>query len=243
MYGQNFYSGGVWQGPSQTGVVYQEFSVGTTPSLTAGATIHARGMVKVFSIDPLTAGSTFNYGFKYMDQANQEISRQVTTLTSANFTADQWVPLTVNGTVPSGAAKVQLISEFVQNASTAMGAVYLDDLSIGFGSINPTSTVGSSTYSLVWSDEFDGTALNDANWTPETGGGGWGNNEQQTYTTNSANLRVDSGSLILQAVKSGSAWTSARSCRSSAGSGKADWTPSPPVTPCLRRARSCSAGM
>lgn len=210
VYGQNYFPGGVWAGPSQTGVVYQEFPVGTTPSLTVGAVIHARGMAKVFSIDPLTANSTFNYGFKYMNQANEEIGRQVTTLTSANFTADKWVPLTVNGTVPANTAKVQVISEFVQSASTGKGAVYLDDLSIGFGTINATATVGSSTYTLTWSDEFDGTALNAANWTPETGAGGWGNNEQQTYTTNSSNLRIDSGSLILQAVKSGPAWTSAR---------------------------------
>ena len=210
VYGQNYYPDGVWQGPSQTGTVYQEFPVNTTPSLTVGATIHARGMVKVFSIDPLTSGSTFNYGFKYMDQGNIEIGRSVTTLTSANFTPDKWVPLTVNGTVPVGTAKVQLISEFVQTSSSGNGAVYLDDLSIGFGNISPTAIVGGNTYSLVWSDEFDGTSLNSANWTPETGGGGWGNNEQQTYTSDSSNLRVDSGNLIIQAVKSGSAWTSAR---------------------------------
>ena len=210
VYGQNYYPGGVWEGPSQTGTVYQEFPVNTTPSLTVGATIHARGMAKVFSIDPLTSGSTFNYGFKYMDQGNIEIGRSVTTLTSANFSANNWVPLTVNGTVPVGTAKVQLISEFVQTSSSGNGAVYLDDLSIGFGTISPTATVGANTYSLVWSDEFDGTALNTANWTPETGGGGWGNNEQQTYTSDSANLRVDSGNLIIQAVKSGSNWTSAR---------------------------------
>jgi beta-glucanase (GH16 family) len=210
VYGQNYYLGGVWEGPSQTGTVYQEFPVNTTPSLTVGATIHARGMVKVFTIDPLTSGSTFNYGFKYMDQENIEIGRSVTTLTSANFTPDKWVPLTVNGTVPVGTAKVQLISEFVQTSSSGNGAVYLDDLSIGFGAINATASFGRETFSLVWSDEFDGTALNTANWTPETGGGGWGNNEQQTYTSDSANLRVDSGNLIIQAVKSGSAWTSAR---------------------------------
>ena len=174
VYGQNYYPDGVWQGQSQTGTVYQEFPVNTTPSLTVGATIHARGMAKVFSIDPLTSTSTFNYGFKYMDQGNIEIGRSVTTLTSANFSANNWVPLTVNGTVPVGTAKVQLISEFVQTSSSGNGAVYLDDLSIGFGTISPTTTVGSSTYSLVWSDEFDGTALNTANWTPETGGGGWG---------------------------------------------------------------------
>jgi len=210
VYGQNYYLDEVWQGPSQTGAVYQEFPVNTTPSLTVGATIHARGMAKVFSIDPLTSTSTFNYGFKYMDQGNIEIGRSVTTLTSANFTPDIWVPLTVSGTVPEGTAKVQLISEFVQTSSSGNGAVYLDDLSIGFGAISPTATVGANTYSLVWSDEFDGTALNTANWTPETGGGGWGNNELQTYTSDSANLRVDSGNLIIQAVKSGSTWTSAR---------------------------------
>ena len=210
VYGQNYYPDGVWQGPSQTGAVYQEFPLNTTPSLIVGATIHARGVAKVFSIDPLTSTSTFNYGFKYMDQGNIEIGRSVTTLTSANFSANQWVPLTVNGTVPAGTAKVQLVSEFVQTSSSGNGAVYLDDLSIGFGAISPTATVGANTYSLVWSDEFDGTALNTANWTPETGGGGWGNNEQQTYTSDSANLRVDSGNLIIQALKSGSSWTSAR---------------------------------
>jgi beta-glucanase (GH16 family)/cyclophilin family peptidyl-prolyl cis-trans isomerase len=214
VYGQNYYPGGVWEGPSQTGTVYQEFPVNTTPSLTVGATIHARGMAKVFSIDPLTSESTFNYGFKYMGQGNIEIGRSVTTLTSANFSANKWVPLTVNGTVPAGTTKVQLISEFVQTSSSGNGAVYLDDLSIGFGTISPTATVQGNTYSLVWSDEFDGTTLNSGNWVAETGRGpnndGWGNNEQQTYTADSANLRVDSGNLIIQAVKSGSAWTSAR---------------------------------
>jgi beta-glucanase (GH16 family) len=210
VFGQNYYPGGVWEGPSQTGTTYQEFLTSATPTLAAGSVIHARGVAKVFSIDPLTGGSTFSYGFKFMNSANSEIGRAVTTLTANNFTADKWLPLTVNATIPAGTEKVQLISEFVQNASTDLGAVYLDDLSIGFGTISPTATVGSSTYNLVWSDEFDGTALNSANWTPETGGGGWGNNEQQTYTSNSENLSVGGGSLLIQAKKSGTSWTSAR---------------------------------
>ena len=37
-------------------------------------------------------------------------------------------------------------------------------------------------WNLVWSDEFNGTSLNRANWTPEIGtGGGWGNNEAVLY--------------------------------------------------------------
>jgi len=210
MYGQNYYPGGVWEGPSQTGVVYQEFLTSSAPSLASGAVIHARGMVKVFGIDPLSGGSTFNYGFKFMSSANSEISRTVTTLTASNFTADKWLPLTVNATIPAGTDKVQLISEFVQNASTDKGSVYLDDLSVGFGTINPTTPVGSSTYPLVWSEEFDGAALNLGHWTAETGGGGWGNNEQQTYTSNSENLSVGGGSLLIQAKKTGTSWTSAR---------------------------------
>jgi beta-glucanase (GH16 family) len=210
MYGQNYYPGGVWEGPSQTGVIYQEFSTTSAPTLASGAVIHARGMAKVFSIDPLNGGSTFSYGFKFMSSANTEISRTVTTLTANNFTADKWLPLTVNATIPTGTDKVQLISEFVQNASTDKGSVYLDDLSVGFGTINATTTVGSAAYPLVWSEEFDGTTLNSANWTAETGGGGWGNSEQQTYTANSDNLSVGGGSLLIQAKKSAGIWTSAR---------------------------------
>jgi len=210
VYGQNNYVNNAWVGPSQTGVVYQEFLTTSAPTLASGAVIHARGMAKVFSIDPLTGRSTFSYGFKFMSSANTEIGRAVTTLTASNFNADNWIPLTVNATIPAGTDKVRLISEFVQNDSTDKGSVYLDDLSVGFGTINATTTVGSNTYSLVWSEEFDGTTLNSANWTPETGAGGWGNNEQQTYTPNSENLSVGGGSLLIQAKKSGTSWTSAR---------------------------------
>jgi beta-glucanase (GH16 family) len=173
-------------------------------------------MAKIFSIDPLSGGSTFSYGFKYMDNQNYEIGRDVVTLTPENSSSyrDRWQTLTANGTIPSGTDKIQVICEFVQNNETDQGSVYLDDLSLGFGSIAPTATVGSTTYSLTWSDEFDGTSLNSGNWVPEIGRGpnndGWGNGEAQTYTTNSSNLRVENGSLILQAVKSGTNWTSAR---------------------------------
>jgi beta-glucanase (GH16 family) len=211
IYAQNFYSGGIWVGPSQTGVVYQEWPLAGTAGLSTGQAIHARGAAKVYGIDALTGGSTFKYGFRYMDAANVVVgSDEVTTITASTDVPDKWVPLVANGTIPAGAAKVQLIAEFVQNNSTDRGAVYLDDLSVGLGLVPATQVVGAQTYQLSWSDEFDGSSLNSGNWTPETGGGGWGNNEVQTYTTNSENLRVESGNLIIQAVKSSGSWTSAR---------------------------------
>ena len=173
-------------------------------------------MAKIFAVDPLSGESVFSYGFKYMDSYNNEVGRDVVTLTAANSSTyrDRWLALTANGTIPADADKIQVICEFVQNAETDKGSVYLDDLSIGFGNITPTTAVGGNNYSLVWSDEFDGTSLNSGNWVAETGRGpnndGWGNQELQTYTTNNANLRVENGSLIMQAVKTNSSWTSAR---------------------------------
>lgn len=68
-------------------------------------------------------------------------------------------------------------------------------------------------YQLVWSDEFDGTSLDESNWTPQTGGGGWGNQEAQYYTDRSENLRVEDGCLVIEARKEsygGNEYTSAR---------------------------------
>lgn len=58
-------------------------------------------------------------------------------------------------------------------------------------------------YELVWSDEFDGDALNRDCWTPETGRGygGWGNAELQYYTDRQENLEVRDGRLVLTARK------------------------------------------
>jgi len=55
------------------------------------------------------------------------------------------------------------------------------------------------TYQLVWSDEFDSTAINTANWNFETGGNGWGNNEQEYYQSD--NATVANGNLIITAKK------------------------------------------
>ena len=211
LYGQNYYVGMTWVGPSQSGVVYQEWSMAGTAGLSSGQAIHARGAAKVFGIDLLTGGSTFNFGFRYLNDANVPVSPdEVTTITALTDVPDQWVALVANGTVPAGATKVQLIAEFVQNNSTDTGAAYLDDVSVGLGYCPSTKQVDSKTYQLVWSDEFDGSSLNTGNWTPEIGDGGWGNNEVQTYTANPENLRVKDGSLVIQAVKSNGAWTSAR---------------------------------
>lgn len=65
---------------------------------------------------------------------------------------------------------------------------------------------------LVWSDEFDGTgSIDSSKWTTETGGGGWGNQEEQIYTSSSQNLRREAGILKIKVRKeSNGNFTSAR---------------------------------
>jgi beta-glucanase (GH16 family) len=81
-------------------------------------------------------------------------------------------------------------------------------------------------YSLVWSDEFDGTAVDPAKWEFQIGTGcpslcGWGNNELQYYRAE--NATVADGRLTITAKKQefgGRAYTSARMRTK----GLADWT-------------------
>lgn len=56
-------------------------------------------------------------------------------------------------------------------------------------------------YQLVWSDEFNGSALDESSWTIQTGGGGWGNQEAQFYTNRTENVRVEDGCLVIEAKK------------------------------------------
>jgi beta-glucanase (GH16 family) len=56
-------------------------------------------------------------------------------------------------------------------------------------------------YNLVWSDEFDGEALDAGVWNYNTGGNGWGNNEKQYYTDRTENIRVQNGMLEIEARK------------------------------------------
>ena len=67
--------------------------------------------------------------------------------------------------------------------------------------------------SLVWADEFNGTELNEKDWSFELGDGcpalcGWGNKERQIYTKR--NHRLENGMLFIQARKENDRYTSMR---------------------------------
>ncbi|HEY4930487.1 MAG TPA: glycoside hydrolase family 16 protein [Terriglobales bacterium] len=60
------------------------------------------------------------------------------------------------------------------------------------------------TYQLMWADEFsgpDGSVPDATKWAIQTGGGGWGNNELESYTARPANVQILGGNLIITAAK------------------------------------------
>jgi beta-glucanase (GH16 family) len=73
---------------------------------------------------------------------------------------------------------------------------------------------------LIWSDEFHqpaGSAPDASRWTHDLGGGGWGNNELETYTDAPENCAVtadagasDGFALAIHALAAGGGYTSAR---------------------------------
>ena len=70
-----------------------------------------------------------------------------------------------------------------------------------------------SNEKLIWEENFDGTSLNEKNWSFDLGDGcpnlcGWGNNEIQQYTKFNHNIK--DGFLTITANKEDSIYTSTR---------------------------------
>jgi beta-glucanase (GH16 family) len=59
----------------------------------------------------------------------------------------------------------------------------------------------SPQWRLVWSDEFsgpNGSLVDTSKWVAETGGGGWGNNELESYTDRPQNAYQQDGNLVIK---------------------------------------------
>jgi beta-glucanase (GH16 family) len=67
----------------------------------------------------------------------------------------------------------------------------------------PASTANKN-YTLIWHDEFDGingSPPDPKKWTHDLGGGGWGNQELESYTNRVENARIENGNLVITARK------------------------------------------
>ncbi len=134
-------------------------------------------------------------------------------LATGAFPVNKWVDLAVTNqynpvtqiltntvrqlVAPAGTYFVRYQVVFAGDAHNSLGSVYFDDLTL--------SRVGGSpygSYNIVWSDEFNGTSLNPAVWTYDTGNNnGWGNSELENYTSRTNNALVTGGYLHVMAQK------------------------------------------
>jgi beta-glucanase (GH16 family) len=113
-------------------------------------------------------------------------------------------------TAPAGTSFVRYQITFQGDAAYSGGSVYFDDLTL-------TQTGGGpqGNWNIVWSDEFNGSSINASNWTFDigNGSGGWGNNEQEYYTSRPQNAYVSNGLLHIVGLNQpydGYNYTSAR---------------------------------
>ena len=205
--------------------IYQDYISGP------GATYSANGWSYTSSGDVLKGQNMGWIEITFRD-ANANVlalyrSALITTnsLTSGTFPVNTWINLPVtNQYNPNNNALTNTVAQLVAPAGTyfvryqvvlqgdantaANGSLYFDDLNL-----TQTGGLPYGNWNIVWSDEFTGTNINTNVWTYDLGNGGWGNNEQEFYTSRTNNAYVTGGVLHIVAQKestNGSSYTSAR---------------------------------
>lgn len=166
---------------------------------------------KTITVVYSTVDGTAKSGADYTSVSNQTLTFQ------PNETSKTITISVVADDIEEGDDQFTIVLSSPVNATIARsigtGTIRNDDTKASFSNTGydaPTSYPG---YTLVWSDEFNGTTFDNSAWTFETGNSGWGNNELENYTNRSANLTLQDGKLVIHALKEnygGADYTSAR---------------------------------
>lgn len=103
----------------------------------------------------------------------------------------------------TGCGKIDSSSEkSTENTSAASSAAETTEATESASSAADEATPALDGYDLLWSDEFNGSSLDDSIWDYDPHEPGWTNNELQEYTTSEDNVFLRDGSLVLKAIKS-----------------------------------------
>lgn len=141
-----------------------------------------------------TADNAVNYGFK-VDTSDEVQNSTGNFSYTVNSQGINQFPVTIYAysSTNERISKIENITIFVEDDGSGNGGSGNND-------------------TLVWSDEFNGNgAINTNNWTYEIGGGGWGNQEVQSYTNSLNNVYKENGILKIKVIKeSNNTYTSGR---------------------------------
>lgn len=199
----------------------KENNGGGTPEITPNLNIS-----DAFKQEGNTGSTNMDFVLELSAPAKKEVSVRVLTKegfakASEDFTpVDQKIVFNIGETkktvsvsivgddIKEGADDFQLaLSEPVNCiviSNYAVGTIDNDDTKIPVTDVGYTTPTSYAGKTLVWADEFNGSALNTNDWNYDVGDGcpncGWGNNELEYYTAGD-NLYMSQGKMIIEARK------------------------------------------
>ncbi len=206
------------------GKVLKLLTLASTQTLTFSPALNASGMTYLHLSYWTSLGNDLSIDLT--NATTDTFSTPGAVVTFGDLNKNQWTDLEVPVPAVFDLSTLQKIT-FTNEAQAgsknygSSATFYLDNVYLH--NYPSTSTELSSTGdpwyggNLVWDDEFNGNSINPANWTYDLGGGGWGNNELETYTTTNASIQtVPDGNnlvscLVITAQRDASGnWTSSR---------------------------------
>jgi beta-glucanase (GH16 family) len=178
----------------------------------------------------------FKFKFNVAKASTSDITIDYTTKDGSALAGTDYVAASGTATIPagslSGIVKVKVKADSLRKANQTFSLILSNPKNC---TLTSTSTVGTivntdglylpvdntgystpatyPSYTLIWSDEFNGKTIDDNAWSFELGNSGWGNHELENYTNRTQNAFVSKGNLIIEARQenySGSNYTSAR---------------------------------
>lgn len=202
-------------GQNRLGIIQAEVGDGAEIAWTQRITIdqtspHDQWLSGSIEIDNTAAGATWlNINLFTLDQDGEHTGTGSVRFDDISVTSDDTAPVNSpnynDDEIVNLLDFTKLAGAWRQDSPTynLSGAVNIDieDLAL-FADAWLTTIPVYDGYELVWSDEFDGSSLNPANWSYDIGNGcpdlcGWGNNELQYYR--SQNVSVSDGRLTIEA--------------------------------------------
>jgi beta-glucanase (GH16 family) len=111
-------------------------------------------------------------------------------------------PLVAAATPPSSAESTSTPS-LAQSSLPAPGGSQFSLNKGDAGTADASHAGVNPNWKLVWSDEFDGDAIDTSKWAFEIDGKGGGNGEMEYYTDKPENAHLDNGNLVITASKDG----------------------------------------
>ena len=151
------------------------------------------------------------------DDSSNAFAPVSTTESSSSATAIENLSSSIDGgtkpVIPSSDSRKDSANPSAKSSSDAPASSSSQAVIPSSDSREESRSSSSSPY--LWSDEFDGDAIDTSKWSFEigTGASGWGNNEWEYYTDRKENAYIKDGVLHIRAQKEdykGSKYTSAR---------------------------------